>query len=83
VEEWFAPGKLGIVFSVSRREDGSFRIVAGDVARDGDDGWVDEVPITFKDLTANEILETEVSERLLSDIGLPIVTRLSSRFSRS
>jgi hypothetical protein len=78
-EEWFTPGDLGMVLSVSMRPDGKVRLTVEDVVRAGEDLWRHDVPVSFRDFGEAAFMDVTVSEQDLADIGLSIVARLAAR----
>jgi len=78
-EYWYAPGDLGLVVSVRVRPDGKARLMLGQVKRSGSNAWRDDAPLTYKDFDAAAFKEVELTEGILSDLGLIVIANLAAR----
>ena len=72
----------GVVCCLREIGDGNLRLVLDDVTNDKKDTsghWEHDAVFTWKDFDENEITNLSVSNEVLADFGLNILTRLVAR----
>jgi hypothetical protein len=74
-------GRVGIVCSVVRGSNGTIRLVMDDAASQSSSfpqQWQVETLFTCHDYDAASLLNVELTEQQLADIGLSLISRLSA-----
>ena len=72
-------GKNGIVLSLREVDNDTLRVVMDDVSNESSStktSWNHEIVVTWKDYKEKELLENNLSEKELADLGANVVARL-------
>lgn len=75
------PGAIGVVAFLKQLEDGGVLLVMNDVKATSTTEWKTEVTFTERRFDEREVREVSTPDSELADIGLALMSRLSSRWT--